>query len=560
MVRDSRRVKTAVLDNADSEDPVELPTDAADLELFRREQAGRTFWCGVWLGGCGGRLTTRLYTNKVCHFAHVPDPDAPDSLCRRTTSRSSGSGSADHLYVKAAVADWMHRHGLSGNTRILRDPAGEVKLGAQVTAEPSGHEPLRFILDASALFIAGEPDAGMVFGPDVEPNPRLLREQGYVHRVRCVSEGAHRKVQFGTQSSDGAVDWYDFTADNVQLAPEGLSTPAATEIRRRRSHTVPIGTRARGFTVKIPTVSTPAVAVPDTPADRTELAKALREALAGHASVTPLQRCLDRLEEAARQGATAEENELIRQASDVLLRLRRGVGAPAPAWPQHKEPNRPLPTPTTAAAPSEKTSTRPAKNEPRQEQQARRAAVRQARNILHRLTQPVPLSDAEMQQMKRDLATALNTAGDKFHPSERRKAQAWIDHPTQPEPARTSFERHDPASDHLRSVATAVRGALKKTAREQTTTSWNRLQRQLGSALPRMTIAERISVLTLVDQLTPKDQPLLSSLVAAGDPGMAASYREVAAALGLEVPADDDELRDVLEADVQQVHHHWRHQ
>ncbi|MFF3932900.1 hypothetical protein [Streptomyces hirsutus] len=553
-------MQTAVLDNADSEDPVELPTDAVDLELFRQAHVGRTFWCGVWLGGCGGRLTTRLCTDKICHFAHVPDPDAFDSPCRRTSSRSSGSGSADHLYVKAAVADLMTRHGLSGNTRILRDPAGEVRLGAQITAEPSGHKPLRFILDASALLMPGEADAGTVFGPDIEPDPRLLREQGYVHRVRCVSEGARRKVQFGTQSSDGAVDWYDFTADNVQLAPEGLSTSAVTEIRRRRSHTVPIGARARDFTGKSSTASTPATAVPDTLEDRTELVKALREALAGHASVTPLQRCLDRLEAATRQGATAQENELIRQASDVLLRLRRGVGAPAFARPQRKQPNRPLPAPTTAAAPSEKTSTRPAKNGPRQERQARRAAVRQARNILHRLTQPVPLSDVEIQQMEWDLTTALHTAGDKLLPSERRKAQAWIDHPTQPEPARTFFERHTLAPDHLRSAATAVRGALKKAAREQTTTSWNRLQRQLGSALPRMTAAERITVLTLVDQQTPKDQPLLSSLVAAGDPGMAASYREVAAALGLEVPADDDELRDVLEADVQQVHHHWRHQ
>ncbi|MFI8301320.1 hypothetical protein ACIGCZ_36020 [Streptomyces nigra] len=553
-------MQTAVLDNADSEDPVELPTDAVDLELFRCGHVGRTFWCGVWLGGCGGRLTTRLCTDKICHFAHVPDPDAPDSPCRRTSSRSSGSGSADHLYVKAAVADWMARHGLSGDTRILRDPAGEVRLGAQITAEPSGHKPLRFILDPSALLVPGEFDAGTVFGPDIEPDPRLLREQGYVHRVRCVSEGAHRKVQFGTQSSDGAVDWYDFTADNVHLAPDGLSTRAATEIRRRRSHTVPIGAHARDFPAKTPAESAPtlATAVPDTPEDRTELVKALREALAGRVSVTPLQRCLDRLEAATRQGATAQENELMRRASDVLLRLRRGVGAAAPARPQRKKPNRPIPAP--AAAPAGKTSTRPVKNGPRQERQARRAAVRQARNILQRLTQPVPLSNAEMQQMGRDLAAALNTAGDKLLPSERRKAQAWIDHPTQPEPARTPFERHALAPDHLRSAATAVRGALKKAAREQTTTSWSRLQRQLGSALPRMTAAERIMVLTLVDQQTPKDQPLLSSLVAAGDPGMAASYREVAAALGLEVPADDDELRDVLEADVQQVHHHWHRQ
>ncbi|MEV6123104.1 hypothetical protein AB0M23_21760 [Streptomyces sp. NPDC052077] len=106
-------MKTAVLDNADSEEPVELPTDAADHELFRRAHVGRTFWCGVWLGGCGGRLTNRLCRNKICHFAHVPNPEASGSPCRRTSSRSSGSGSADHLYVKAALADWMARYGLS---------------------------------------------------------------------------------------------------------------------------------------------------------------------------------------------------------------------------------------------------------------------------------------------------------------------------------------------------------------------------------------------------------------------------------------------------------------
>lgn len=65
-------------------------------------------------------------------------------------------------------------------------------------------------------------------------DPRLLGEQGYAHRVRCLSEGAHRTVQIRTQSSDGTIDWYDFTADDVQLAPEGLSTSAVTEIRRRR--------------------------------------------------------------------------------------------------------------------------------------------------------------------------------------------------------------------------------------------------------------------------------------------------------------------------------------
>jgi hypothetical protein len=74
-----------------------------------------------------------------------------------------------------------------------------------------------------------------------------------------------------------------------------------------------------------------------------------------------------------------------------------------------------------------------------------------------------------------------------------------------------------------------------------------------------MTLAERVHVLTLVDQATPADQALLSSLVAAEDPNMTTSYRKITSALGLDVPAADD-LRDILAAEVQQVHRHWRHQ
>ncbi|MEU7031394.1 hypothetical protein AB0A60_32460 [Streptomyces sp. NPDC046275] len=103
------------------------------------------------------------------------------------------------------------------------------------------------------------------------------------------------------------------------------------------------------------------------------------------------------------------------------------------------------------------------------------------------------------------------------------------------------------------SAAAAVRGALKKAARERTTTSWARLESQLGSALPRLNGPERVQVLTMVDRARAGDEPLLSSLVAAGDPEFAPQYRRVVAALGLEAPDDDDELRDVIEADVEQV-------
>jgi hypothetical protein len=74
-----------------------------------------------------------------------------------------------------------------------------------------------------------------------------------------------------------------------------------------------------------------------------------------------------------------------------------------------------------------------------------------------------------------------------------------------------------------------------------------------------MTPADRIQVLILVDQATPADQAPLSALVAAGDPELTTAYRTIGNALGMNIPADEDDLRDVLDADVQQVHHHWRH-
>ncbi|WP_328884710.1 hypothetical protein [Streptomyces sp. NBC_00299] len=79
--------------------------------------------------------------------------------------------------------------------------------------------------------------------------------------------------------------------------------------------------------------------------------------------------------------------------------------------------------------------------------------------------------------------------------------------------------RRELAPDVLQAAAAAVRGALKKSARQQQTTSWARLEQQLGSALPHMTLADRIQVLTLVAQSTAADQALLSSLFASGDPG-----------------------------------------
>ncbi|WP_133900196.1 hypothetical protein [Streptomyces sp. KS 21] len=80
---DNRQIQTAVLGGADSEDPLMLPLEAIELDAFRKRHEHDTFWCGLLLGGCGVQLTTKLYTDRVCHFAHHPGADAPSHRCGR---------------------------------------------------------------------------------------------------------------------------------------------------------------------------------------------------------------------------------------------------------------------------------------------------------------------------------------------------------------------------------------------------------------------------------------------------------------------------------------------
>jgi hypothetical protein len=66
---DKRRIQTAVLGGADSEEPLMLPMEAIELDVFRHRYESDTFWCGILLGGCGGQLTTKLYTDRACSLS-----------------------------------------------------------------------------------------------------------------------------------------------------------------------------------------------------------------------------------------------------------------------------------------------------------------------------------------------------------------------------------------------------------------------------------------------------------------------------------------------------------
>ncbi|MDG9709671.1 hypothetical protein [Streptomyces sp. DH10] len=282
-----------------------------------------------------------------------------------------------------------------------------------------------------------------------------------------------------------------------------------------------------------------------------------------------------------RRGASASEQRVLAAARAFLRKQDhlpaagegRTVLYPPPLrrrpQPKRPSPSREAPKPQPPGRQqSPKETLERHLNGARQERRQRRAALREVRSILLQLSGAADISVAEERRLITQLTAAASAAGSSLSGSERRKANAWIEkqppptHKDSPRaqkkkpPARPSHRR-ELEPEVLESAASAVRGALKKAARAQITTSWGQLERQLGSALPRTTLADRVQILALVDQATPADQALLSSLVAAGDPDMTTSYRKVAGALGLEAPSDDDDLRDVVDADVQQVHSYW---
>ncbi|MEV6536353.1 hypothetical protein AB0M86_43470 [Streptomyces sp. NPDC051639] len=66
---DTRRIQAAVLGHKNSDEPLVLPLEAFELDVFRHLHRGATFWCGLLLGGCGGQLTSKLYADRVCSLS-----------------------------------------------------------------------------------------------------------------------------------------------------------------------------------------------------------------------------------------------------------------------------------------------------------------------------------------------------------------------------------------------------------------------------------------------------------------------------------------------------------
>ncbi|TDC68283.1 hypothetical protein E1283_27630 [Streptomyces hainanensis] len=179
------------------------------------------------MGGCGGELTAKRYTDRVCHFSHNPGPEGTARECGR---RARGVSSADHLYVKSAATTWLGTRG----EHVDIDFAGTegAPIGSVVDViSPRGA--LRVHLDQATPPVWDEEGREPVLGVSVPVDRETLIRRWYVHRIRLDSEGTSRLVRIGTEAFARPTEW--FGLDECEMTDRGLSTPAVERIVRSRT-------------------------------------------------------------------------------------------------------------------------------------------------------------------------------------------------------------------------------------------------------------------------------------------------------------------------------------
>ncbi|MET9669405.1 hypothetical protein ABZY19_29215 [Streptomyces sp. NPDC006475] len=509
MAPDKRRVQTAVIGHADSELPVVLPMEAIELDDFRARHADETYWCGVWLGGCGHQLTTKLYNDRACHFAHRPDPEHTSACARR----ASGVSSADHLYIKHGLLGWLADQDIAATATIPRDADGAI--GGEVVFTPAGHDALQVLLSEQpgSPSLTGEDRAQLLLGPEMASDPDVLMQQGYVNRIQLIPDGTRRRIQVGTERHGGHTEWFEL--HEVEFTASGLSTPTVEEVRRLRTARRPIGVRvpkaASPSRSATPSLSDPAHDIPT--GDRATVMAALAEVVAYGRSRTEIRRWLSRAEDVTRGGATAEENTLIRAAGDALLRLERAVGVPTPREPTFQE----------------------------------RKALQKVERLLGDLAQQKAHGIRSVTpRQRRQLNQAATEASEWLTVKQRDQIQGWQNQPTQSVPLPRNLRpsrperppHHAPASSPSESfdaaaLADGVRDVLEHAARLGKTVTFTSLCDQV-KGLGELPESQQLSVLRRVKPTarsrSPKPQrpALLTALITTETGTMLPLYRQLA--------------------------------
>lgn len=242
---DRRRVRTAVTGYAASDEPSYMPTDPDEAKEFRDQARANdeTHWCGLLLGGCGGRLSLKVPEDKIPHYAHHAD----SNLCARMAQGREhirGGQSADHLYARRHLRAWMREH--PGASEAVEAPPEfkglDTGRGCTELIMPTGDKPLRLVFthdpEHELLRLAKSPQARdyVWLVRTNEAVTRALVANRVPHRLFRLEDDAHheRALQVGFRDGSGEVEWVPL-ADCV-LYGDHLTRSRPAE-RGARDHT-----------------------------------------------------------------------------------------------------------------------------------------------------------------------------------------------------------------------------------------------------------------------------------------------------------------------------------
>ncbi|MFF0000951.1 competence protein CoiA family protein [Streptomyces avermitilis] len=532
---DRRLIRTAVFNSPDSDDPALCPEAPEELDAFRREHENVTIWCGTMFeGGCGRQLMTKRCTDKICHFAHYGS-GGDSHQCGR---KERGKDSADHLFAKAHLASWLRERGIAAECTYPEPRGAAVMIrledGRSLLVHLDRNRPVDWDNDAWET----------ILGPGVPMTRGVLAQRGYVHRIRFDDRpGGGRIMQFGTEVPGEGTTWGSLD-DVVPTTKNLLNT------------TKPVAVRAPAPAAQQVTAPVDRAIVTVTPsAART--APLTRQA-------EPIRRALLRLDIALRDHPRRilPEVEVIRRLLDAdqepheAARLRIALGR-GERWLEERARLR-----RTVV---ERLQEQPTPELHRQALELMKDpdASAQEREIVAAVEARARRVQEQEREAREQARTARREAEDRERTERRAAAEReWAERAEMREAEKQEAEERSALQarvEKAQKLAPAIRGALKKAAREQRTTTWSEIQQKTGlHQLGRLDHEDKVELLALVESDTAPDAPLWSALLAAdGDSAAVRLHREVSHRLSRPLPANDADLVNQLAAERTQLHRPW---
>ncbi|MFD8621408.1 hypothetical protein [Streptomyces sp. NPDC059513] len=530
---DTRLIQTAVLGNPESDEPVICPEDPEELVAFRLEHAGNSWWCGINLpGGCGRRLITRLYTDKICHFAHVPDPHGTSGSRLPCNRRLRGKEDADHLFIRADIARWLRQQNIEADLSL------SVPIGSAVTARLNDGRLLVVHLDTNSPPAWDDEEVWeYILGPGCGISQDVLTQRGHVYRIRMEgrSDRGRRFSVAGIERSGEHTQWFDLA--NLKVTADGIDTVDEAHSPQRAQVPSPHIKQPAMDQRSIVAVTRSGATVPRPHQFRPLTARRLDNAVYEESPARVKSAMLGLKDALAHEDVEDDELAALKAAYDrgqrwleKRARLRRIV---IEQFQERVDAGK------DPGALARQAWDLVGEEDATDEDKAKAEAIQQKwHRVLREHREAAARREAEANRAARE---ATRRAAE-----EQRRA---LDR----ESARQDLEER---RARLSSLVPFVRGGLKRAAGNGEMRTWQELQHKTGApGLKRLSYEDRVALLVLVGQKTPADEPLWSVLlIAHGDQEALAMHRAVAAELGRDAAENDLELIAQLTAQRAELH------